>query len=165
VIPSSIFPTPVYGQGHPANPAKEEILKGYLANLKKIPCRYFEMSISRERLYNIQRAERICAQRRRRPGFRNDVPLDTRIFTNIHPKCRFGNECHYAHIDPITKEPFIFSSGQLQQMRLDRARLPDRSADRFAEEALDAARVAAAREALFRQMQAVIRSRAHNQTC
>ncbi|KAH0544369.1 hypothetical protein FGG08_001510 [Glutinoglossum americanum] len=157
VIPSSIFPTPVYGQGHPGNPAKEEILKGYLANLKQIPCRYFEESVSTERLIHVQRAERIRAQRRRRSGFRRDEPPDSRILTQLHPKCRFGNECHYAHLDPVTKEPFIFSTGQLQQMRLDRARLPDRAADRLAEEALDAARVAVAREALFRQMQDLIR--------
>lgn len=36
---------------------------------------------------------------------------------NLRPKCKFGNGCHYAHKDPITKEPYIFSDEEMHRAR------------------------------------------------
>jgi hypothetical protein len=33
------------------------------------------------------------------------------------PICRFGNDCHYAHIHPITCQPYIFSSNELDAIK------------------------------------------------
>jgi len=79
---------------------KKEIVNGYLARLKEIPCRYFEQSVK-----------------------------DSDSTAGLKFKCQFGNSCHYAHTHPITKEPYIFSKEELlrSRPRLARRRI-DRTA-------------------------------------
>jgi E3 ubiquitin-protein ligase makorin len=81
------------------NPAKEEIVDNYLARLKKIPCRYFEESIKSQR----ERADQV-----KWPS----------LTPSLQPNCRFGNDCHYAHIHPITLEPYVFSATELNSISL-----------------------------------------------
>ncbi|OJD22940.1 hypothetical protein ACJ73_05707 [Blastomyces percursus] len=129
VVPSSVFPTPpqptaantglARSETSPANdstmnaepssltgadnPAKAKIIDKYLARLKVIPCRYFEESIQRWR----------------------DLPIienpDTEVGGVLHPEfsgeCLFGNECHFAHIHPITKVPYIFTKKEISSMK------------------------------------------------
>ena len=35
----------------------------------------------------------------------------------LKPQCHFGNKCHYAHKDPVTDEPYVFSSAELAEMK------------------------------------------------
>ncbi|KLJ09358.1 hypothetical protein EMPG_15221 [Blastomyces silverae] len=129
VVPSSVFPTPPQataataglarsetvstndstGNAEPSsligadNPAKAKIIDRYLARLKEIPCRYFEESIQRWR----------------------DLPIienpDLEVGGLLHPsfsgECLFGNECHFAHIHPITKVPYIFTKKEITSMK------------------------------------------------
>ncbi|EQL34362.1 hypothetical protein BDFG_03720 [Blastomyces dermatitidis ATCC 26199] len=129
VVPSSVFPTPPQptaattglarsetastndstGIAEPSsstgadNPAKAKIIDRYLARLKVIPCRYFAESIQRWR----------------------DLPIienpDTEVGGLLHPEfsgeCLFGNECHFAHIHPITKVPYIFTKKEISSMK------------------------------------------------
>ncbi|KAG0653103.1 RING-type E3 ubiquitin transferase makorin-1 [Hyphodiscus hymeniophilus] len=91
IIPSSQFP--VASSTEPAqageNTAKREIVDRYLRRLGNIPCRYFEKSVK-----NVAEA-----------------------MHNFRPKCKFGNDCHYAHKHPVTKEPYIFSEAELKIRR------------------------------------------------
>jgi E3 ubiquitin-protein ligase makorin len=69
-----------------------EIVDRYLTRLKTIPCKHFQRSI----------------QESSPPEFK--------------PKCPFGNHCHYSHSHPVTKDPYIFSEGELQRRRKPRRR-------------------------------------------
>lgn len=79
------------GIGSEKGGAKQEIINGYLARLKTIPCQYFEASVK-------------CRQ-------------ESYAFK---PVCRFGNDCHYAHIHPVNRQPYIFSSAELDEMKSKR---------------------------------------------
>jgi hypothetical protein len=85
---------------------KQAIINDYLDRLKRIPCRYFEESVKQQ--------------------------LDSSTF---RPSCRFGNDCHYAHMHPITGQPHVFSSAELDTIKnkqnLNRRRARQRSAERF----------------------------------
>ncbi|PGG96202.1 hypothetical protein GX51_07943 [Blastomyces parvus] len=129
VVPSDVFPTPPQptataaglatnettctndstGNAEPSsltradNPAKAKIIDRYLTRLKVIPCRYFEESIQRWR----------------------ELPIienpDPEVGGLLHPsfsgECLFGNECHFAHIHPITKEPYTFTRQEISSMK------------------------------------------------
>lgn len=86
--------------------AKQEIINDYLARLKTIPCRYFEESVKQQR--------------------------QSSTFRLV---CRFGNDCHYAHNHPITRQPYIFSSAELDAIKdnqsLNRRRARHRLAERI----------------------------------
>jgi len=45
-------------------------------------------------------------------------------------KCQFGNNCHYLHTHPTTKEPYTFSEEELRPRR----RLPKRARAQFLQE-------------------------------
>ncbi|KAG5301559.1 zinc finger, C3HC4 type (RING finger) domain-containing protein [Histoplasma ohiense] len=129
VVPSSVFPTPpqaatdtagttsggtgtadnsarkmepgsVNGAG---NPAKAKIIDKYLARLKATPCRYFEESIKRWREL---------------PVIENPDPA---VGGLLHPtfsgECLFGNECHFAHIHPVTNAPYTFTKKEIASMK------------------------------------------------
>ncbi|EDN09551.1 predicted protein [Histoplasma mississippiense (nom. inval.)] len=129
VVPSSVFPTPpqaatdtagttsggtgtaddsarklepgsVNGAG---NPAKAKIIDKYLARLKATPCRYFEDSIKRWREL---------------PVIENPDPA---VGGLLHPtfsgECLFGNECHFAHVHPITNAPYTFTKKEIASMK------------------------------------------------
>ncbi|KAK2739658.1 hypothetical protein FQN57_006491 [Myotisia sp. PD_48] len=81
------------------NPMKEQIIDEYLAHLRRIPCRYFEEGVKRWR------------------GVRVRNP-----WAQFRPICYFGNDCHYAHIHPTTKEQYIFSDAELLSLQLMRDR-------------------------------------------
>ncbi|EER26665.1 hypothetical protein D8B26_002937 [Coccidioides posadasii str. Silveira] len=128
IVPSSIFPTPpiadssastqdkkpasgqnnLEGAEEIKNPVKEEIIQGYLSRLKKIPCRYFNEEVRRWR-EAITRFE---------TGHTASQPLPELSF---QPQCYFANECHYAHTDPLTNEPYIFSQLEIRRMKRKRA--------------------------------------------
>lgn len=111
VVPSSVFPTPPEHAetakaannaeagsdqndsrpSKPKNHMKEKIIATYLEKLKKIPCRYFEEGIRRWRT--------------RTASSSSAVPF--------RPMCFFGNRCHYAHTQPISGEPYVFSDQEL----------------------------------------------------
>ncbi|EEH40004.2 hypothetical protein PAAG_02193 [Paracoccidioides lutzii Pb01] len=129
VVPSSVYPTPPTAataasnvasgneiattnstetgesssETRPKNEAKAKIIDKYLARLKGIPCRYFELSIQRWRAL---------------PAIEN---LDPNASGNRQAKfsgeCLFGNECHFAHIHPITKTPYVFSKKEISLMK------------------------------------------------
>ncbi|EEH20172.2 hypothetical protein PABG_02431 [Paracoccidioides brasiliensis Pb03] len=129
VVPSSVYPTPPTAataasnvasgseiattsstetgesssETRPKNEAKAKIIDKYLARLKGIPCRYFELSIQRWREL---------------PAIEN---LDPNASDNRQAKfsgeCLFGNECHFAHIHPITKAPYVFSKKEISLMK------------------------------------------------
>jgi E3 ubiquitin-protein ligase makorin len=80
---------------------KQEIVSGYLARLKTIPCRYFEQSIQ------------------------DSVDKF---------KCQFGNSCHYAHIHPVTKQPYVFSKEELLRSRPKQPRRGRVSRSQFMDE-------------------------------
>ncbi|KAK2759021.1 hypothetical protein FQN54_003120 [Arachnomyces sp. PD_36] len=119
VVPSTFFPTPPSSDSSSKsslsttskssssekqpikNEIKEDIVNSYLSRLKTIPCRYFEHSVQRKRI-----------------GFRN-----------AKLNCGFGNNCHYAHIDPDTQEPYIFSTAELNTMKARRAHKRSRARD------------------------------------
>lgn len=124
VIPSSVFPTPPTVDAksdrensgpsqapdneaaeEKQNPVKEQIIQGYLAKLKKIPCRYFEDEVKRWR-EKVARAEA-----------RNGGSASSTRPPKFVPKCSFANKCHYAHLDPITKEPYVFSASEIRDMK------------------------------------------------
>ncbi|KAK2810081.1 hypothetical protein FQN50_003275 [Emmonsiellopsis sp. PD_5] len=125
VIPSSVFPTPPEEpeeteddatapedatlmpseptESVKVNPAKVKIIEAYLAKLKTTPCRYFEESVERWRaLGTIENPDRT-------------------VGGVIHPKfsgaCVFGNQCHFAHINPITQAPYVFTPRELSMMK------------------------------------------------
>ncbi|KKZ62826.1 hypothetical protein EMCG_02821 [[Emmonsia] crescens] len=129
VVPSSVFPTPPQttagttsaardeigstngssGNTEPSNLTrtgnlvKAKIIDRYLARLKVIPCRYFEESIQRWREL---------------PIIENPDPV---VGGLLHPafsgECLFGNECHFAHIHPVTKAPYIFTRKEITSMK------------------------------------------------
>ena len=122
VVPSSVFPVSLPsdakgspntagmsagagGKQKPRNPAKDEIVNTYLSRLKKIPCRYFENSVQRQR-----------------DGVRN-----------ARLTCGFGNNCHYAHINPTTQEPYVFSAAELNAMKAGRAQKQRRAREMMVE--------------------------------
>ena len=112
IVPSSVFPTSppnvevpfespiVTGKASESERrgTKQEIINDYLARLKTIPCRYFEDSVR---------------QQHESSAFK--------------PVCRFGNDCHYAHTHPITRQPYIFSSAELDAIK-DKSILSQRRA-------------------------------------
>ena len=53
---------------------------------------------------------------------------------NARLNCGFGNNCHYAHINPDTKEPYIFSQEELNTMKAGHARKKRRDRDRMAQQ-------------------------------
>ncbi|EEP82334.1 predicted protein [Uncinocarpus reesii 1704] len=129
VIPSSIFPTPPSsdisaatkdiaqasgesGAEEKKNPVKDEIIQGYLEKLKKIPCRYFEEESKRLRVA-------VAAFEA------GDTDVQSLTKLKFRPRCGFANQCHYAHIDPVTNKPYIFS--QLEIKRMKRKRLEERA--------------------------------------
>jgi hypothetical protein len=109
IIPSSFFPTPPKpsvrpnqsaGQpSRPKNTAKEEIVGDYLAKLKKIPCRYFEEGVKRWREASV-----------------GGEPA------KLRPVCFFGNDCHYAHNDPVSGGEYVFSDVEIARMARRRGR-------------------------------------------
>jgi E3 ubiquitin-protein ligase makorin len=74
------------------NTMKMEIVDRYLTRLKTIPCKHFQRSIQ------------------------ESSPPEFKL------KCPFGNHCHYSHSHPVTKDPYIFSEGELQRRRKPRRR-------------------------------------------
>ena len=78
----------------PKTPTKEDIISGYLARLKKIPCRYFEKSIADWHKATV-------AGEHNRP---------------LLPVCFFTNKCHYAHKNPRTGAPFVYTEYQIRQV-------------------------------------------------
>ncbi|PGG95259.1 hypothetical protein AJ79_10159 [Helicocarpus griseus UAMH5409] len=124
VVPSSVFPTPpeaptstAAGETastndstenerpdntrRPANPAKAKIIDKYLARLKAIPCRYFEESIQRWQALPLV----------------EDPSTGCLLPPKFSGECLFGNECHFAHIHPLTKEPYIFTKKEITTMK------------------------------------------------
>lgn len=121
VIPSSVFPTPPSSskgtsstenggnvnaegtiQDTEKNAAKEKITKRYLDKLKELPCRYFEEGVKRWR-------QAVAQAQAANPGSEPTIP-------EFQPRCYFANECHYAHTNPITKGPYIFSPEEVVSM-------------------------------------------------
>jgi E3 ubiquitin-protein ligase makorin len=93
--------------GSEGSGAKQEMINDYLNCLKRIPCRYFEESVKQG---------------------------DSSTF---NPMCRFGNDCHYAHLHPLTGQPHIFSSTELDTIKKKRT-LDRRRARQSAERAMAA---------------------------
>jgi E3 ubiquitin-protein ligase makorin len=93
--------------GSEGSGAKQEMINDYLNCLKRIPCRYFEESVKQG---------------------------DSSTF---NPICRFGNDCHYAHLHPLTGQPHIFSSTELDTIKKKRT-LDRRRARQSAERAMAA---------------------------
>jgi E3 ubiquitin-protein ligase makorin len=89
--------------------AKQDIINNYLARLKTIPCRYFENSVK-----------------------------DQNEPSAFKPVCRFGNDCHYAHSHPITRQPYVFSSAELDAVKDKRLLNRRRARNRLAEQILTA---------------------------
>ncbi|KAF3491225.1 uncharacterized protein GIQ15_00742 [Arthroderma uncinatum] len=122
IIPSAVFPTPPTpedtsassfesgpshdrskGKNHaPPNPLKESIIKEYTRNMKTIPCRYFEAAVKSWKA----KVKRETERGKKEPPFR--------------PVCFFVNKCHYAHIHPITKKPYIFEVGHIAELHRTR---------------------------------------------
>lgn len=88
---------------------KQEIINHYLARLKTIPCRYFEDSVK---------------QQHKSAAFK--------------PICKFGNDCHYAHTHPIARQPYIFSSAELDAIKGKQILNRRRARHRLAEQVLTA---------------------------
>jgi hypothetical protein len=109
IIPSSFFPTPPKPSvqpnqsdsqpSRPKNTAKEKIVGDYLAKLKKIPCRYFETGVKRWREASVAGEA-----------------------AKFRPVCFFGNECHYAHKDPVSGGEYEFSEVEIVRMARRRGR-------------------------------------------
>ncbi|KAI5305722.1 hypothetical protein KEM56_003516 [Ascosphaera pollenicola] len=120
VVPSSVVPVPPKrasrcpnsGGGPPPNPAKEKIVETYLQRKKRIPCRYYQESVRTWK----QAIEKKAA--RSRPNDDDDIPLELSTVKTIvfKPRCRFGNDCHYAHIHPETGKPHTFTEAELERM-------------------------------------------------
>jgi len=113
VVPSVVFPPALptvespadmgKASGSEGSSAKQEIINGYLDRLKRIPCQYFEESVKQQ------------------DGS-----------SSFKPICKFGNDCHYAHMHPVTGLPHIFSSIELDTIKMKRRRRAPRSAERAA---------------------------------
>lgn len=123
VIPSSVVPVPPRrkpgeggsGEESPANPAKEQIIKTYLERKKRIPCKYYQRSVDdwRQRLEREQSSRTIDNT----DGTGDPTPeLNAVSSVKFRPRCRFGNDCHYAHIHPETGEPHVFNEEELYGM-------------------------------------------------
>lgn len=91
------------------NPEKDKIIQNYLRRKKQIPCKYFEDCVSRWRDYNAQRNAQVML---------NHSP--PRQDTPFRPRCRFANDCHYAHLHPETRQPYVFSAEDLRRMEDNR---------------------------------------------
>ncbi|KAK2737016.1 hypothetical protein FQN55_001348 [Onygenales sp. PD_40] len=124
VIPSSVFPTPPEPEetedhatasedstvmpSEPTasvkvNPAKVKIIEAYLAKLKTTPCRYFEESVQRWRDLE--------------PIANPDRTVGGVIHAKFSGACVFGNQCHFAHVNPITQAPYVFTPRELSMMK------------------------------------------------
>ncbi|KAI1929924.1 hypothetical protein LOZ49_000127 [Ophidiomyces ophidiicola] len=120
IIPSSTFPTPpstkaslneeidinsksisAGKKSKTNNPAKDKIVQRYLAKMKKIPCRYFELEVLRWSKELSRSSLPVCR-------------------VKFQPRCYFANMCHYAHISPITYMPYTFSKREIKRMNLQR---------------------------------------------
>ncbi|PGH11023.1 hypothetical protein AJ80_07299 [Polytolypa hystricis UAMH7299] len=128
IVPSSVFPTPPpttsegpaipsdsasdTGDGPKSkpNPEKETIVNSYLARLRRIPCRYFEDSLKSWR-----------EARDANNSSTGSASSNYRSYqSRPRPECRFGNSCHYSHMNPVTDEPYVFSQSELNNMRRSR---------------------------------------------
>ncbi|KAI5307843.1 hypothetical protein KEM55_007261 [Ascosphaera atra] len=120
VIPSSVVPIPIrqekddLGNIISVNPEKDKLIANYVQHRKQIRCKFFEKSVRHWREMNKHVEE---------TGDRWWLPEDEDRYA-FKPRCRFGNDCHYLHIDPKTGEPYIFPDSDLQYLRHSAYRIP-----------------------------------------
>ncbi|KAI5291404.1 hypothetical protein KEM54_004939 [Ascosphaera aggregata] len=133
VVPSCVMPSPLpkgksvgssSGGTSPSNPAKKELVDNYLQQRKRIPCKFYQASVRKWRA--LQRKSDRSANALRfiyTDDDEEDEKSDSRSAFEgakripFKPRCKFGNDCHYAHTHPMTGEPHIFTQSELEHMQ------------------------------------------------